>query len=76
MITDSNVKGMIIENEFDIEDTVYLKTDSEQLPRLITKLIICSATQIIYVCSCGTLDSQHFAFELSTTPHFITANVE
>jgi hypothetical protein len=53
-----------IDNKFDFEQIVYLKTDREQLPRMVTKISI-TKVDIIYELSCGTLVSGHYGCEIS-----------
>lgn len=53
-----------IDNKFDIGQEVYLKTDPDQLKRIIDRFIIYRA-EILYGCACGTQSSEHYDFELS-----------
>ena len=53
-----------LETEYVISDTVYLKTDIDQYPRIITGINI-RIGNLIYLLSCGTQESYHYAFELS-----------
>jgi hypothetical protein len=55
---------MVIDNKFEIGQTVYLKTDTEQLMRIITGLTV-RATSIVYELSIGERTSNHFDFEIS-----------
>lgn len=54
-----------INNEFDIEDTVYLRTDIDQLPRMIVSFEVFKNGEILYKLNQRTLSSYHYAFELS-----------
>lgn len=56
---------IVIENIFDIGDEVYLKTDREQLKRIIFGFEIFKAGEILYKCICGTIVSVHYEFELT-----------
>ena len=56
---------MTINNEFKIEEMVYLKTDPEQLPRIITGIIV-RKNALSYYVSSGIIESVHYNFELST----------
>lgn len=56
----------IAENSFDYDEIVYLVHDIEQLPRMITAVII-GKTQILYEVICGTVVSQHQSSELTKT---------
>lgn len=55
---------MEINNNFNIEDVVYLKHDVEQMPRMITAIII-DKYCIMYEVISGTEVSQHYGYELS-----------
>ena len=55
---------MQINNEYNIEDILYLKYDVEQLPRMVTA-IIWDGHKIMYEVISGTQPSQHYEFELS-----------
>lgn len=56
--------SMVINNKFNIGDTVFLKTDPDQLPRLVIS-IEATANEISYQLMCGATNSYHFAFEIS-----------
>lgn len=56
---------MVIDTEFEIEDVVYLKTDINQYPRIITKICL-SKSGVTYELSAGTISSWHFGFEFSS----------
>ncbi len=47
-------------------DIVYLKTDKEQLPRIITAIKICGDGGIIYSMNQGTQETYHYDIEFST----------
>lgn len=55
---------MFIENAFNIGDTVYLKTDPEQLERTVTAIRV-SPGALLYYLSCGVSDSGHYGFEIA-----------
>ncbi|GAB3701359.1 hypothetical protein GCM10027592_29370 [Spirosoma flavus] len=55
---------MRIDNEFALKQTVYLKTDKEQLPRLVTAIKICP-DGLLYELIQGTASSYHYDFEIS-----------
>ncbi len=55
---------MVIKNIFDFGDVVYLKTDKEQLPRIVCALKILP-NDILYELACGITVSAHYEFELS-----------
>jgi hypothetical protein len=60
---------MILDLEFDIGDTVYLKTDEDQLIRIITGIYV-TQNEIVYYLSKGTEETKHYGFELTTTKNF------
>jgi hypothetical protein len=55
---------MVIENNFNIGDMVYLKHDIEQLPRMIIEIRI-RMYDIIYEVQSGVEISAHHDFEIS-----------
>ena len=56
---------MLIDTKFKIGDIVYLQTDLDQQKRLITGINI-RANSIVYLVSCGTVESYHYDFEISS----------
>lgn len=56
---------MTIDNKFTFGEIVYLKTDVEQIPRIVTNLEI-NPGSIVYIVFAGTNHSRHYDFELST----------
>ena len=56
---------MIIENEFNIGDTVFLITDPEQLPRLITRISTGPHDDISYGLMLSSEMSYHYAIEIT-----------
>lgn len=57
--------GMVVDNKFSHGEIVYLKTDKEQLPRMVYCIKVFQG-EILYECVCGTITSAHYDFELST----------
>jgi len=55
-----------IDNKFDFGQIVYIITDKEQLPRMITAITL-TKKDIIYECFAGTIQSKHYDYELSET---------
>lgn len=55
---------MLIDTKFKIGDTVYLQTDIDQQKRLITGINL-RVNSIVYLLSCGTVESYHYDFEIS-----------
>lgn len=62
---------MVIENEYEIGQTVYLKTDPGQLPRMITSIEVFKQGEILYSINSGNMPSKHYAFELSHEKNII-----
>lgn len=57
---------MLIDNVFELAQTVYLVTDPEQRPRLVTCISV-RPEGLKYELSHATMASWHYAFEISTT---------
>jgi hypothetical protein len=57
---------MVIDNKYDYEQQVYLKTDVDQKLRIVTGLLIRPNGLISYELSCGTECRWHYDFEIST----------
>lgn len=56
---------MIIDNVFSLKQVVYLKTDKDQSPRLVTAVMVCADGGILYELTCCTGSSKHYDFEIS-----------
>ena len=56
---------MVINTKFNIGDMVYLKTDPEQLERMVYAIDI-RQTGLLYSLCCGTSTSNHYDFEMTT----------
>lgn len=56
---------MMIDNKFGFGDTVYLKTDKEQLPRIVFMMKVYK-NEIVYELACGVTISSHYDFEISS----------
>jgi hypothetical protein len=56
---------MFIENTFEIGQTVYLKTDPDQLERFVTGLFVRPGNRLMYELACAEDTSQHYDFEIS-----------
>ena len=61
---------MVIDNKFNFGDIVYLKTDKEQLPRMVVRLSV-KQTEIQYCIANGTTETWHLDIELSVEPNII-----
>lgn len=55
---------MVVDNKYNIGQTVYLKTDLEQSPRMITKIVIIP-NSLFYVLNDGITMSEHYEVEIS-----------
>jgi SNF family Na+-dependent transporter len=56
-----------IEVEYNIGDIVYLKTDREQLERIVTAIKITAMGQLLYQLCQGTQVGDHYGIEISST---------
>jgi hypothetical protein len=56
--------ALVIDNIFSIGDIVYLKTDTEQIPRMVYCFMV-YRNEIIYKLCAGTTMSEHYDFEIS-----------
>ncbi len=64
---------MVIQNEYNIGDFCYLKTDIYQFKRLITSIII-RQYGLVYELSLGEVITYNEAFEISKTKDFQLLN--
>ena len=62
--------GMVVDNKFSHGETVYLRTDKEQQPRIIFCIKVFKS-DILYEVALGTTVSAHYDFELSPEPNVI-----
>lgn len=56
---------MMLENVYDIGEVVYLKTDPDMLPRIVTKISAFSVDSLEYQLSCGVNFSYHMDYEIT-----------
>ena len=56
---------MIIENKFYIGQMVFLITDEDQRPRIISSFQVLPGGYLLYALSCGALNSNHYDIEIS-----------
>lgn len=54
----------LLDNEFEIGQTVYLRTDKDQAPRIITAIII-KPGALLYELGSGAVSTWHYGFEVS-----------
>jgi hypothetical protein len=64
---------MVIDNKFELGEILYLKTDAEQLGRIVTAIIVCPDDSYLYELTCGTHASKHYDFEISQEKNFVNA---
>jgi hypothetical protein len=64
---------MVIDNKFELGEIVYLKTDGEQQPRIVTAIIVCPDNSFLYELACGVHSSKHYDFEISQEKNFVNA---
>lgn len=55
---------MVIDNKFELGETVFLMTDPEQFPRIVTALSV-NPNGIIYKLAQGVNESYHYDCEIS-----------
>lgn len=55
---------IMIDTSYEIGDTVYLKTDRDQQPRIVTGFCVRS-TGITVALACGSAESWHYDFEIT-----------
>lgn len=55
---------IVIENKHEIGDTVYLKTDKEQLPRIVISFEYYKTGELLYKLASGITTSYHYDFEM------------
>lgn len=56
---------MVIDNKYEIGEIVYLKTDQEQMRRIVVGLKIMPDNILGYGLACGVDVSYHYDFELT-----------
>jgi hypothetical protein len=65
---------MLIKNDFNFEETVYLKTDINQYPRIITGICVRPTGGITYELSSGGATTWHYGFELDKEKNVLMKN--
>jgi hypothetical protein len=55
---------MQINNKFELEEVVFLITDTDQLSRIITGFQV-TKNSIVYRLACGTTESWHYDYEIA-----------
>lgn len=62
--------------EFELDSIIYLKTDSEQLERIVTAVTIRTGGYVIYELSNGETCSWHVSSEISITKDILKKILE
>jgi hypothetical protein len=57
-------KILKVQTDFEIDTIVFLKTDFDQLPRLVTAILVFESA-IQYRLSCGTEETDHWSHEIA-----------
>lgn len=65
--------AVVVYNKHEHGDTVYLKTDPDQLPRIVSCIRVYMNGELMYDLICGTISSVHYDFEISKTKDFVNA---
>lgn len=61
---------MLVKTKYEFGQEVYLITDVDQHPHLITEVVIKPASLILYELSCGHEASIHYEFEISDAKRY------
>lgn len=61
---------MTINNKYELEQSVFLITDTEQSLRIVTAIQIYK-NGLLYRLACGVNESWHFDYEIATTKNFL-----
>ena len=61
-----------VDNKFDVKQIVYVKTDIDQRPNIVTAIHIYDQS-ITYQCSCGSVNSDYCDYELSETVNVLAS---
>ncbi|MGL4337815.1 MAG: hypothetical protein ACRCST_13060 [Turicibacter sp.] len=56
--------SILIDNEFEIGELIFLKTCKDQVPRIITGILVRKKSHVYYI-SNGENESAHYDFEIS-----------
>ena len=66
--------SFILDNKFNIGEIVYLITDMENLPRIITAMKVFGDGRILYSLCQGPLMQEHYEMEICKEPKYSTEN--
>ncbi len=67
--------AMVIDNIYQIGESVYLKTDIEQLQRVVCQINV-TKLEITYVLACGERTSNHYDYEIIKERIFVEGKEE
>lgn len=56
---------MIINNQFEIGQVVYLRSDEDQRARIVVQIAIMPGASLRYCLNCGTVETWHYEIEVS-----------
>ena len=62
---------MVIDNSFELKQIVYLITDTDQRPRIVTRIKV-GVSGLVYELCCGTCISDHYDFEISDSVNVLS----
>ena len=62
--TNSFDGSAVINAQYHIGQTVYLRTDDEQAERIVVGLVL-QPKDLLYILGCGTEESTHYDFEIT-----------
>lgn len=62
---------MNIDVRYPMGRIVYLVTDDEQQPRIVTGYIVRPGTGILYMLTCGPSESNHYELEISSKKNIL-----
>lgn len=65
---------MLVNNVFELKQQVYLKTDINQKPRIITSIVVCGDGGILYEVASANEYSKHYDFEISENKDVLVDN--
>lgn len=68
-----NINGMTINNKFKLGELVYLKTDPEQMARIIISLQISVDGGLLYKLAIGMSEQWHYEVEISREKDIVLA---
>lgn len=54
-----------VDNKFNVKEMVYLKTDKDNMPRIVTGITV-RPKDVLYELCCGTSMSTHYDFEITS----------